>query len=76
MRYKKDISLKIIYFFYFLFLKYPCKKPLNFKIIQLKHATIKIIIIIILKFNSVVDLRQSSVIGQDPGHESGSPESI
>jgi hypothetical protein len=54
----KVIYLIEQYFLFFLFLKYYCKK-VNFKIIYKKHVIIKIIIIIILKPNSVVDLRHN-----------------
>jgi len=42
--------------FYFLSLKYPYKKTFNSKIIQLRHVKIKMVIIIVLKPNSMADL--------------------
>jgi len=62
MRYKENMSSKTIFSFFFL--KYPCIK-LNFKIVQLRHIRIKMVIIIVLKSNMRVDLRQW------PSHESG-----
>jgi hypothetical protein len=63
-----NIKLKIAhisknYIFYFLSLKYQCKKTFYFKNDKLKHIKIKIVIIIVLKLNQKVDS------GQNPSHE-------
>jgi hypothetical protein len=47
--FKIDILVLRGNFYYFLYLKYPCKKTFNFKIIQLKFVRIKLTIIIVLK---------------------------
>ena len=53
---KRYISIDNIYDF--IFLKYLCKKAFSFKIIQLRHVKIKMVIIIVLKLNSGVDSEQ------------------
>jgi hypothetical protein len=62
-RYKFISNVSKNLFFYFLISKIFMQKKFNFKIIQLRHEIIKIVIIIVLKLDPIINLEQ------DPNHK-------
>jgi len=62
MRYKENMSSETIFSFFPR--KISLYKTSNFKTVQLRHIRIKIVIVIVLKPNMRVDLRQGRVMSR------------